>query len=142
MAKRKTILIYAAFYGTLILVLGTFVALKYGHFIGNLSPGESKVFQASVFVNRLSDENKVFLAESGTDPPKWRPMDATDPVQIKVENIQNYGFFLEYARQPRCTFDYRVAASDTAKPGRYTFRIVFDSGYEYFDSVVVTRKLL
>ncbi len=141
MAKRKTIIAYAAFYGVLILVLCGFLVLKFGYFIGNVAPGQQRVFQASVFVNKLSEENTVYFAVSQKAPIKWRKAADADPLKIEVVNIQSFGFFIEYARQPRCTFDYKVDAAEGARPGRYIFKIIFDSGYEYVDNVIVRRKL-
>ncbi len=139
MVSRKTIFAYAAFYGILVLLLGGFLFLKFGFFLGNMSPGESKVFQASVFVNKLSPENKVFFAVPGTNPIQWRAAGAGDKLEIEIENIQNFGFFIEYARQPRCTFDYRITAEPGAEAGRYFFKISFDSGFEYQDSIIIRR---
>ncbi len=142
MTKRKTIIAYVVFYGVLILVLSSFLVLKFGYFIGNIAPGQQRVFQASVFVNKLSEENTVYFAVSENKPIQWRMATQADPLKIDVVNIQNFGFFIEYARQPRCTFDYQVNAASGVKPGRYIFKIVFDSGYEYIDNVIVRRKLL
>ena len=139
MASRKTIIAYVTFYGILVLILGGFLILKFGYFLGNMGPGESKVFQASVFVNKLSPENKVYFAVPGTDPVKWREAVEGDKLKIEVENIQNFGFFIEYARQPRCTFDYRITAEPAAEAGRFFFKISFDSGFEYLDSVIIRR---
>ncbi len=142
MIKRKTIIAYVIFYGVLILVLSGFLVLKFGYFIGNIAPGQQRVFQASIFVNKLSEENTLYFAVSEEKPIQWRRATEADPLKIGVVNIQNFGFFIEYARQPRCTFDYKVDAAPGAAPGRYIFKIKFDSGYEYIDSLVVRRSLL
>ena len=124
MALSKTIKRYLAFYGIVMLLLGGFLAGYFLYLWGDLAPGETKVFKASVFVNKLSKDYTV---------------NAPDFLDVKVSEIHDYGFFVEYQRQPRTTFDYTIAAAQDARPGQYQITIHFEDGFEYSDFVRVRR---
>jgi len=125
-AWSKTVKRYAVFYGIVVLILGGFLAAHFLYLWGDLGPGETKIFQASVFVNKLSKEYEV---------------QAPDFLEVKVANIHDYGFYVEYQRQPRTTFDYQVAAKANAKPGVYEISLTFANDFTYRDWIRVKRKL-
>jgi len=126
MKLSKTVKRYLLFYGIVVALLGGFLLARFSYFIGDIAPGEQRVFQASVFVNKLADDYTV---------------DAPDFLQIEVVNKQNFGFFVEYQRQPRSTFDYKVTALPEARPGEYDIAIQFADDFIYRDRITVKRVL-
>lgn len=126
MAPSKTIKRYAIFYGIVVAALGGFLAAHFLYLWGDLDPGETRIFQASVFVNKLSTDYTV---------------QAPDFLEVKVANVHDYGFYVEYQRQPRTTFDYQVTANSDAKPGVYEIALVFADDFTYRDWIRVKRKL-
>jgi hypothetical protein len=126
MALSKTVKRYLIFYGIVVLLLGSFLAAHFLFLWGDLGPGETRIFQASVFVNKLSDDYTV---------------EAPDFLEVRVANIHDYGFYVEYQRQPRTTFDYQVTAAPDAKPGVYEIALTFANDFTYRDWIRVKRNL-
>lgn len=126
MALSKTVKRYLVFYGIVMALLGGFLAAHFLYLWGDLGPGDTRIFQASVFVNKLSADYTVR---------------APDFLEVKVANVHDYGFYVEYQRQPRTTFDYQVTAAPNARPGVYEVTLVFADDFTYRDWIRVKRKL-
>ncbi|MHA1568409.1 MAG: hypothetical protein ACTSXZ_02980 [Alphaproteobacteria bacterium] len=126
MALSKNAKRYLIFYSVVVLVIGGFLIARFTYLFGDIAPGETRRFQASVFVNKLSENYTV---------------EAPEFLAVKVVNMQNFGFFVEYQRQPRSTFDFEITAAPEATPGEYDIAIKFAEDYIYRDRISVRRVL-